>query len=156
STTGIGAPWVRNVPYQYPDTNISTNLYAKTLSIQPAGNLVIPNNPILFEYAIVTVNFGIMTWNAQAGDDPFFLNSISQDPTENRALQFCTQDVTFGHETIPLPWASATFPDGTKLKGPVTKKISVTTMSLTWHRVPYMPMPLLRNYQGNVNTATFL
>lgn len=154
SVTGISAPWTRTLPYQYPP---SPNMYARDCTIEPLGDVVAGVQPITFQYALVTVNFGIPEFSYQISDDPLFLSSISQDPTENQSLQFCSQEIEYGVEWIQVPKAPATYEsDGAKVVTSLSKRVNVTRLILTWHRFPVLPISTIRTYADSVNNNTFL
>lgn len=156
STTGPNGPWNRTGPMPYPDPVMGATIYAKDIEIKPEGRPYTPSDPIRMTAAIVTVSFGTLTWAANIGDDPLFLNSFSQDPGENESLQYATQELDFGAEWINIPNSSCGFSDGTKLDTPVSRRMSVYRMHITWHRYPLLPMIRIRDYADTVNDATFL
>ena len=149
-----GGNWIRAVPYAYPD---APWIYAQGCEIKPAGAWVNNSSPISFNDCVVVVNFGPLTWDAIPGDDPFNYASLSADPTENQALQWATQEIDFGYELYPLPTSALKFSsDNLKLTSPVSVRVPVISMSMTWHRYPVMPLTRIANYVGKLNASTFL
>lgn len=154
TTTGPGGLWTRTLPYQYPDTFVQ--MYVKDISMQPIGDIVRPSEPIRYTNCLVTCSFGIPEWPFQFGDDPFYLQSLTDDPAENEALQWATQDITFGTRTYEMPKSPYKFPSGRKCATPLTIRMAVVGMSITWHRFPRKPSKAIRDLIGKVNTSTFL
>jgi hypothetical protein len=158
TTTGPGGFWTRTLPYQYPDTYVQ--MYVKDIAMSPVGDVAIGSEPIRFsgpaDSCLLTCTFGIPEWPFQVGDDPFFLQSLTDDPAENEALQWATQDITFGVRTYELPRSPYTFPSGRKCATPVTVRMAVVGMSVTWHKFPRKPSKAIRDLLGKVNASTFL
>lgn len=155
SVTGPKAPWSRTLPFQYPP---SPNMYAQDVNIEGIGDIIPDSGPVpQYTDAIITVNFGIPDFSFQTSDDPFFLNSLSQDATENQSLQYASQEVDYAVEWIPTPVAPATFEsDGAKVTTPLNRRVNVTRLTITWHRFPVLPLSTIRTYADSVNDATFL
>ena len=156
TTTGGVSPWNRVNPIPYPDPSMGVNIYAKSATIKPEGNVVVGSDPFAATHATVVVTFGVLQYTVDFQNDPLFLNSLSQDAGENDSLQYATQEVDFGAEWINIPNSSAGFPDGLKIDTPMSRRITVHTMRITWNRYPLMPMTKLRDYADSVNDATFL
>lgn len=157
STTGPTGPWIRAIPYQYPD---EISMYVLDVTIEPIGRIdpvpAIPYTPIRYGWSKLTVGFGIPEWSYQASDDPLFLNSLSDDPGENQALQWATQKLSYGREVYPVPTGGLSFPDGTHVASRLAKQVAVVTMDVTWHRFPRLPSTAIMDLTGKVNDLTFL
>ena len=149
-----GGTWIRGRPYSYPE---APWLYAQEVSIKPVGRFY-NTTPISYDSCIITVTFGPLTWDGnQSQDDPFFFQSLSQDPTENKALSWATQNIDFGYETYPAPSSALHFTgDGAKIDFPMQITIPVISMDITWPQYPVMPMSKIEPYVGHVNASTFL
>ena len=157
STTGPTSPWVRPKPYRYPDLVLSTPLYAKGVTTEPAGDVITGSSPIAFTSALITVDFGMLSYSVDFNDDPLFLNSLSQDPDENESLQYATQELDYGAEYAAIPGASVKYKtSGGPVTSTINKRSLVIQMSLTWHRYPVMPMSKIADFADTVNDATFL
>jgi hypothetical protein len=158
TTTGPGGLWTRTLPYQYPDTFVE--MYVRDIAMSPVGDVAIGSEPIRFsgpaDSCLLTCTFGIPEWPFQPADDPFFLQSLTDDPAENEALQWATQDISFGTRTYELPRSPWRFPSGRKSAVPVTVRKAVVTLNITWHRFPRKPSAAIRDLLGTVNAATFL
>lgn len=77
------------------------------------------------------------------------------DPAE--PILWCTQDLDFGTEAVIIPhhsyyWAAA----GGLADVPLKIEIPIVTMTLTYHRLPYLPMAKIRGKVGFVNDAPLL
>lgn len=150
---GITGSWNRKYPLAYPD---DPRLYARSVEIKPHGAWY-PTTPLTYDHAIVTVTFRAPTWSFSTADDPLFLNSFSQDATENAALINCTQSLDWGVEWLPLPNSAATLKtSGKPLTSPQAKRVTVVRMVLTWTDLPYMPLSGILAYADVLNDATFL
>jgi hypothetical protein len=153
---GSSGAWTQTAPLRYSE---SPNLWARGMTIKPEGAIV-PDmygnstKPIRYTNAIVTVNFGIPNYNYSTDVDPNFYNSLSPDPVENESLLWCTQELDFGVEVYTLPSSSVKYlSDNAHPAVHGSLKISVVTMALTFHRLPFMPFPLLRDYADSVCDA---
>lgn len=70
---------------------------------------------------------------------------------------WCTQELDFEVETITHPTSTYKFSsDNRPLTTPLQVDIGITVMSLTFHRLPYMPMTRVRAARGKLNNAVFL
>ncbi len=88
-----------------------------------------------------------------SGDDPGGLHQI--DPAN--PILWCTQELDYEVETITHPTHSYKFDsDNLKLTTPLQVDIGITVLSLTFHRVAYLPMTLARTLRGRINATTFL
>jgi len=150
---GLGGSWQRKIPLSYPD---APGIFAKTAEIKPNGAWKL-TTPISFPQAIVTVTFRSPDWNYATSEDPFFLNSFSQDPVENSALLYCTQELSAGAEWISIPGAKAVYEvSGDKVTTSISRRFMVIRMVMTWHKLPYMPIGQLYNFVDVLNNDTFL
>lgn len=158
STTGPDGPWIRPTPYRYPVDLGGASIYANDAKMKGVGNIVSgPGEVVEWEGCIVTATFGPMNYTVNFQlDDPLFLNSLSQDPDENQSLQYATQELDFGSEWINIPNSSAGFSDGVKIDTPMSRRLTVVKMDITWHRYPLMPMDKIATYADSVNDAKFL
>lgn len=153
-TGGIGGSWNRQFPLQYPDDPL---LYAKSLEIKPVKPWY-TTSPLSYKQAIVTVTFRAPSWNVTTNDDPFFLNSFSQDPEENAGLIYCTQELDWGADWITVPTSDATFAtSGEKITdASLPRRVAVARMVLTYHNLPYMPLAKVFAYVDVLNDDVFL
>lgn len=148
-TTGEAGAWIRPTRMRYPDPTFADNIFVRGVSVKAEGDYRnIGTFPIEYTNAIVTVDFGIVDF---LGDDPGFLNSVTNDPAENEALQYATQELDFTAEYVNVPAKSVGFTDGLKYDIPMHRRVGVVKMSLTWHKVPFIPMSRAREYIDSVN-----
>jgi hypothetical protein len=150
---GIAGTWNRKYPLAYPD---DPHLYARGVEIKPHGAWY-KTTPLTYDHAVVTVTFRAPEWSFSTADDPLFLNSFSQDETENAALVNCTQTLEWSVEWLPIPNAVATLQtSGNKITTPMAKRVTVVRMVLTWTDLPYMPISGVLAYADVLNDAKFL
>lgn len=86
------------------------------------------------------------------------INSFDQTGAE--PILWATQELDFGAETFTIPQAQFYYETGTNIGKPtgVPAKITIplTTMTLTYERLPYLVMTAVRNLRRRVNSTTFL
>lgn len=140
----------RAVPHQHP---LSPNLYCVSAAVteghgqpvlSPSGY---PNYSggatIQAEYRPPSFDFG-----------PADINN-SFDPAT--PILWCTQELDFATETYTIADAKYNFTNTPQtVDVPVKIQIPITTLTLTFHQLPYMPMTVVRQLRGRVNSATFL
>lgn len=150
----VGSTTVRLPPHQHP---LSPNLYCQSARVVGQGSPVLnaPGLPAYDGGFVVEAEYRTSVGQGLIlpADDPSNLHQI--DPTT--PVLWCTQELDFATEAITVPdhaylWTS----DLTLADTPVKIETSVTTMSLTFHRLPYLPMTAVRAKRGKVNDATFL
>ncbi len=157
SSTGTTGPWIRPVPKAYPVTLPGGQIYAKDVQWVGEGATVVPSDPLEYAKARITVLWGPLDYaNQTAIDDPFFLNSFSDDTAETPLLDGTTQELDYSAEYIQIPPGPAGFPDGLKIDTPMNRRICVTHLNITWDRFPRLPISTVRTYADSVNNATFL
>lgn len=153
--SGPGTPWIRPLRFRYPDATFSNNIFAKGVSIKGTGDYDDIGDtglaPIKYKNAIVTVEFGFLDW--MGGDAN---NSLTPNEEENQALQYATQELDFTAEYVNVPMAVVSFTDGKKYDTPMSRRIGVIKETLTWHRLPYLPVSELQTYTDCVNADVFL
>jgi hypothetical protein len=147
-----GTPWIRGLPYQYPD---DPTMYCNSVTIQPEGELQL-TVPISYPYAKVMVTFRPPTWDPQpAIDDPYFLNQFDPD----NPIAYATQEIDFGAEWMTVPRGNLYFISDSSLVGekvPANKRMTILRMTMTWHELPYLPMGQFQQLADTVNATTFL
>lgn len=89
----------------------------------------------------------------EARDDPGYLHQI--DP--GQPILWCTQELDYEDEIFTYPagylkWES----DDRKINSPTTVSRSLTIMSLTFHRLPYLPTTRIKAARGKINEKVFL
>ncbi|MDR3634354.1 MAG: hypothetical protein P4L84_11165 [Isosphaeraceae bacterium] len=151
---GVNGNWIFNGPLLYPDSP-SDNIYCTEIAIKATGNIA-GAGPIAYTYAIVVVTFTPLTWDGSETSDPFGLNSFGETGPEIAALQTASQELDCGYLEIPRPRSSLKFADGTKIDTPSVLRLPIITMTITWERLPYLPMSAVRTMAGKVNSTVFL
>jgi hypothetical protein len=136
----------RGVPHQHP---LSPNLFCVSATvIQGLGSPILsptgyPNYDggafIQAEYRTPPFNFG------PAGNGYDLNNQI--DP--GTPIAWCTQELDHGTETMTVDQVD-------KSKPPAKINVPLTILKLTFHKLPYMPVTVVRAARGCVNSTTFL
>lgn len=141
-------------PHQYPLDPTGRSLCCQA-EVVGVGNMI-PNNDGYPEYDtgfFVDATYRVPPIPMYAANDPDNLMGIDQATP----LLWASQDLDFSTDIINLDrsqykWAS----DGTVTNTPVRIKSNIIIMSITFHRVPYMPTALLMAAGGCVNSSTFM
>jgi hypothetical protein len=158
SSTGpiSGITVTKNAPQQHP---LSTNLYASSaVVIEGLGRPVLNANgyPDYDGGALIEVEYRAPPFDFSGSGTNFLNNQI--DPAT--PLQWCTQEIDFSTTVYTSPSWKYRYTSGThngQLIDVFAKfEIPLTIMTLTFHQLPYMPMPAVRACRGRVNNATFL
>lgn len=146
---GIG---VTTLPNRYV---LSQNVFAQAVTIEGLGNPVLNADGLPTSYdggALVDVIYRSSAFQGTlyADSDP---NNYEQifDPNVSPVL-YCTQEVDFGVEMHTIPnhnykWES----DNTSAGIPVKIEISLTTLSMTFHRIRLIPTGQIRSCRGKIN-----
>jgi hypothetical protein len=146
STGPITGPTVtRGVPHAYP---LSTNLFCVSATVaEGLGQPILNANgyPSWDGGALIAVEYRPAPYNFSGADN----TNQSIDP--GTPLTWCTQSISYTTEVITVPSAVTTPPSI-----PASIKISNAVLSLTFHKLPYMPMTKVRSLIGRVNTVQFL
>lgn len=72
-------------------------------------------------------------------------------------ILWCTQELDFTVESYLIPKTQLTwYTSGKLLDAPFKKDISIVVMSLTFQRLPYLPMSRIAPLVGKINDSTFL
>jgi hypothetical protein len=156
----FGGTWLRDFPLQYPD---NPSLYAAGFEVNKAIGKLKTGGPMSYDDAVIVVHFREPIWNYQPLDDPFYLNSLSQDAGENQNLQYCTQELDTTVEWYPVPGNQAVYYsqsnpalNNTQVNVPLSVPVTVIQMVLTWHDMPYLPLGRVQTYADVLNAGTFL
>jgi hypothetical protein len=134
---------VRNYPHQHP---LSPNLSCESAHvIQGLGNPILNANgyPDYDGGALIEAEYRIPPYDYQNPDR-------NQQIDPGTPLVYCSQSISFGTEIYTVPGSGAGDLSAAKIQ------IPITVMSLTWHEIPYLPMTVVRDLIGKVNSATFL
>lgn len=153
---GPGGPITITRPYIYPE---SSNLYAREIDIQGVGKPFQGPKQLAWDFAIVRVNFGVPTWGAATGDDPFGSNSI--DP--GMPFIYATQELDFSTEWVTIPAkdekgkSALKFGNGNPMHTDWGFQLARADMSITLHKFPWMPaQAIMSALTKQFNDAIFL
>lgn len=155
-TTRIGTTTMRYPPHQHP---LSPNLQCIDVKIEGVGTATLNASglPYYSDGFIASCRYQAIPWMPGAVNDPGNLNQI--DPTN--PILWCTQELDFAteeyvHESNQYVWETGDSLNGTKTGIPIRVTLGVTTMNITFHQLPYMPLATLRSLRNKINSTTFL
>lgn len=151
---GLGGSTARVAPHRHPLAPLLS--CASATLVEPLGEPVLSADGypdydggalIQAEYRATSLEFGPAV-NLLNGFDP------------DTPILWATQELDFGSETYTIDRGDFKYVGGPLDGEPtgVAAKISIpiTTMVLTFHKLPYMPMGAVRSRIGKVNDAVFL
>ncbi len=148
----VGGTTIRNTPHQHP---LSPNLFCQGARVvgvgRPALNAL--GFPGFDQGFVIEANYGISIPQGLLVDP----NRDHQIDTTNPPILWCTQELDFDTEVILIPQGfSQWLSDSKVVNVPVQVQVGITTMTLTFHRVPYLPTASIRSLRGKINSSTFL
>ncbi len=146
----VGSFITIRVPMQYPEIPY---MYAYQIAIKGVGPPYGSSPQFAFPYAVVMVNYKCTPWSFQGIDDPGGQNQI--DPAT--PYVYAEQTLSSSAEWLTVPGKSTKF----KTSGNVTGsdygfRLALVDLSITLHRLPYLPAVQAFNYAGMINQAPFL
>jgi len=155
-TSRTGTTTLRTGPHQLP---LSPNLCCVNVEIEGLGN------PILNAQGYPNYDNGFLA-HCEYRPIPFLPyatdpnNQNQIDPT-NPPLLWCTQELDYEteeyvHERNQYTWITTDSLNGKPSGIPVRVSLGVTTMTITFHQLPYLPMGLVRSLRNKVNSVTLL
>ncbi len=154
-TGGPGGTVTRISGHQHP---LSPNLYCQSAEVVEGVGKPLTNvngYPSYAEGAIVRAEYRAPRYDIASTRE----NSFNQSPTDP-PIAYATQELDFGTETYTIAnnqYLFSSGPEVNKLLGiPARIQIPLTTMVLTFERLPYIPMVAARALRGRVNSSTFL
>jgi len=156
-TARIGDLTKRVPPHQFP---LSPNLFCDSVVIEGVGT------PILSASGRVDYDGGFfahVTYRAS----PMIVQQADQDPHNDHQIDpdhpiiYATQELdfeveTYVHERAHYRWSTGDSLNGKRTGIPVKVNLGVTTMNITFHQLPYMPMGIIRSKRNKINNDTFL
>lgn len=155
-TQRVGSSTLRVGPHQHP---LSSNLCCVDVQINGVGAPVLnPDGlPYYADGFTASAVYRTPPWLPYSEQDPGNVNQI--DPTT--PVLWCTQELdydteTYVHESGKYKWETGDALNGKRTDVPVKVTLGVTTMVLTFHQLPYLPMTTFRSLRNRINNATFL
>lgn len=151
SLLGLG----RTNPHRHP---LSINLACVSAVVEGRGrpSLSPSGLPAYLDGAFVRATYRapLILGLPTASDDPGWVNQIDA----STPILWCTQEMDYEIETITHPnTTNYKFEsDSLKLAIPFQLDMHVTILNLTFHRLPYLPMGVVRTLRGRINRGTFL
>lgn len=146
---GVGGAVTLPVPETYAE---SSNLYAMDVHIEPKGTPSQGPKQIAFPYAIVWVNYGVPRFGVTPRDDPGNMQAI--DPAT--PFIYASQEISFSIEQYTIPASAIKLVGGGVADKDVTTIFPRADLSITLHRVPYLPAQKIFSLTGKINDAKFL
>lgn len=152
-----GPTVTRGIPHAYP---LSPNLFARSaVVVDGLGNPVLnaEGYPDYDGGALVEVEYRSPPFDfggaGGAGSSNFLNNQIDS----STPLFWYTQDLDFSTQTFTLTNSKLTYTaTGKPTEVYVKFEIPITILTLTVHKLPYMPMTAMRALRGRVNNGPFL
>lgn len=148
--TGITV--TRGAPHAYP---LSTNLYCHSATVIDGLG-----RPVLNADGLPAWEGGALI-QAEYRPVPMDFSGAQSNHNIDPAtpMTWCTQELDFSTQTFTLPNSKLKYTSG-PLSGKETDvyvkfEIPITVMTLTFHKLPYLPMVIMRTLRGRVNNATF-
>lgn len=141
-------------PHQHP---LSPNLYCKSADVidglgAPALNAL--GYPGYEGGALIRCEYRPLMFDIESNPEQSF------DPDGVEPILWATQELDFGAETYTIPNANYLYGGGPNNNKPTSVPVKVTipltTMTLTYERLPYLVMAAVRTLRRRVNTTTFL
>ncbi len=145
NTSSIGGLINLFTPMAYPQ--IST-MYATHIEIEPKGPPLQSSPQLVFEACIVWAHYNCMPWSFGAEDDQFnqFLKSV-----------YAEQELNSSVEWVSVPGRGTKFvSSGNSTGADYGFRIAIVDLTLTIHRMPYMPAPEVLALAGFINDDTYL
>jgi hypothetical protein len=121
-------------------------LFVQSVRIEGKGR---PSNNYYglgFDKAIVWADYGVPEYSSGGAEAQF-------DP--ETSFLYATQELDSSEEYVEIPGQALIYPDGTPSNVNKTIKVVTVDMTITLHKMPYIPMPALA-YGGYLNDRKFL
>lgn len=109
-----------------------------------------------FHACVVTVTYGVLSWDQLQSDDPNGYNSFPNDDNPGQPYISATQEMDFADEFIPIPGGSMAFVSDKKpLDAPAGKWVANCTIRFGRKNVPYLPFTQMLPLLNKINQQTF-
>ena len=157
TTRRVGTSTIRVPPHQHP---LSPNLCCSDVRIEGLGAPIL-NSSGLPSYSngfFAHCTYRVPKFQPYAEQDPGNKHQIDPDTP----ILWCTQELDFDVETYihdesgKYVWETGDSLNGKPSDVPIKVTIGITTMTLTYHKLPYLPMTVVRSLRNKINNATFL
>jgi hypothetical protein len=147
-----GGTITKSTPHSHP---LSPNLYCQSaMLVEGLGAPVLGANGypnydggalIQAEYRPPPFDFG-----------PLGISLLNNQIDPGTPMAWCTQELSFSNEIWTLGKKMTYASSGKPTDVHVKFYVPITTLRLTFHKLPYMPTPIVRTLRGRVNSTTFL
>ncbi len=146
----IGSFITIKVPMQYPEIPY---IYAYQIAIKGAGPPYGSSPQFQYPYAVIMVNYKATPWSFAGLDDPGGFNQI--DPSS--PYIYAEQTLSSSAEWLTVPDKYTQFvTTGLSTGSNYGFRLALVDLSITLHRLPYLPATQAFNYAGMINNAPFL
>lgn len=147
--TRSGGVNARTTPHQHP---LSPNLFCRSARVEGLGGMT-RNTQGYPKYTDgFTVRATYRPWEILPLDDPQGYQQI--DPTT--PILWATQEVDSTEEVVVVHNNNYEWVGGGSAGIPVKFRVAITVMRITFHRVPWIPVAVLRAFRGRINDGIFL
>jgi hypothetical protein len=142
SGSGGSIAVTRGIPHQHP---LSPNLVCVAARVVEGLG-----NPILNSSGYPNYDGGALI-QAEYKSPPFDFSggNLNNQIDPATPLNWCTQELSYSTEIFTVSSSDPTKP-------PAKIQVPITVMTLTFHKLPYLPMSTVRSLRGKVNSTTFL
>lgn len=147
-----GGTITKGAPHAHP---LSPNLYCQSATVVEGLG-----NPVLSSNGYPDFDGGALI-QAEYRPSPFdFGPNPNHQIDPEKPIPWCTQEIDFGTELYTIKDNNFVYLGGS-LSGdetgmPAKIQIPITTLTLTFHKLPYLPMIAVRQLRGRVNSTEFL
>lgn len=155
-TQRSGLTTIRQGAHQHP---LSPNLCCADVKIEGCGAPVLNSSglPYYSNGFFAHCTYRVPPYQQYPAQDPGNQHQI--DPTT--PIIWCTQELdydteTYVHESGKYVWETGDALNGEPTDVPIKVSVGITSMTLTYHQLPYLPMTVVRSLRNKVNSATFL
>jgi hypothetical protein len=133
----------RTFPMSYPTAPFMIGQAVESVEARGPGYAIpgLPPQWVTRRWAIVTIRFGVATFNDGQGNGP---QDASGQP-------YTTTTFNVGGEFITLPDSTYTFPSKAPTSSPIGILVPQTEIPVTRHLMPFIPLPQMLALQGKVN-----
>jgi hypothetical protein len=154
--TGGPSGTVSNLPRQPCPTN--PKLYALHADLDYAAERDDVGGSIAFDTALVTVEYGQLTWAQQATDDPGGEQSFPNELTPGQPFIFAECEIDHASEVVTVANAGLTFSSAPAVSVdlPISIRSPISTYRIVRHQYPNLPSQKVMTMIGQLNDATFL
>jgi len=152
-TQQLGTTTVRVPPHSHP---LSPNLYCVDCRIEGLGAPVLnaAGHPSYSSGFLAHCEYRGVPAAAFGGCPPNEMDPEKPILWATQELDFSTEE--YLQEKNQYKWSTGDALNGKMSGVPVRASIGVTTMNITYHQLPYLPVGIVRSLRNKLNNATFM